>query len=594
MAADPVRTLELGAVPANENYQVAADQDRSCATCSYYSPHMCHLFSAPVDAQGTCDSWAQIRKADLDAWLDPEQVEALAAVDTDNLLPSGPTRSQESAEAIIDNPDAQGAVIPDTNAVDVPWNLNLQVVGVSKTGGQYVYRMGTRDGHYVGRTNPTKVRALKGDVLRVQPNIFKQSAHGDFEWLNPNVVGRVQERAHARKELSTASGAPMPASRDFGGAAMSPARIAATPMEAAADAGGAGSTQPGLNSVHVNAPLKSLSVAYTTNKKRRVRKLQVVKAQTDKQLLYGIVLEPHVVDSQADWVPADHVEIAAHRFLAKTAMGRASVHRIQHRASGFNAQNPKIVPVESFIAPMDFTYDGREMVKKGSWVLVGHVRDANLWQDVLDGKYTGWSVGGTGQRRSLTETVVNKAEAAPMWHFAIDANTGGLSIWPSSEPGPVSKSGLTVEGNLYRDGGIYIPPETPAGWSEPLRNTVVKQHLGTLEAWVRSATGQEPVLCPERYTDPMPVVVKEAVGEGPVVTREDLDAIEKARDRMAWRQLGTAVAKLAERDPVINVHVDAPEIPPAYVTVENVLPADKPRKVRAVTKEDGTREFEIV
>lgn len=65
-----------------------------------------------------------------------------------------------------------------TNAHD----LNLRVNGVSTTpSGHRVYRMVTRDGHYVGRTNATRVRARKGDVLKVQASDLLQDVQGDID-----------------------------------------------------------------------------------------------------------------------------------------------------------------------------------------------------------------------------------------------------------------------------------------------------------------------------------------------------------------------------------------------------------------------------
>ncbi len=97
-----------------------------------------------------------------------------------------------------------------------------------------------------------------------------------------------------------------------------------------------------------------------------------------------------------------HVERAAHGYLKRAIRGKSSVAKLQHRAQGFFKDKPSICPVESFIAPIDFSYDGKEMIKAGSWVLCMHVEDPALWQDFLDGKYAAFSVGGTGVRQSVS------------------------------------------------------------------------------------------------------------------------------------------------------------------------------------------------
>lgn len=121
-----------------------------------------------------------------------------------------------------------------------------------------------------------------------------------------------------------------------------------------------------------------------------------------KQLVYGVVLEPNSFDSQDDFMLPHHVEKAAHGYLKKAIRGKSTVAKLQHRLPGFKRDKPSIVPVESFVAPVDFTYDGVETIKKGSWVMCMHVEDTDLWQDFLDGKYQAFSVGGSGVRQALT------------------------------------------------------------------------------------------------------------------------------------------------------------------------------------------------
>ena len=260
-----------------------------------------------------------------------------------------------------------------------PPDLRLMVHGVQSTpDGKRVYRMQTRDGSYVGMTNPTSHRAVKGDILVVKANHLRPGPSGDILWANAHVGGKAMGRAHSRRELEAFAGQRL------------------VKDEPATSSG------PTAGSVHVNSPLKRLSVFYGNVEKA----YEVHKADAMKQLAYGIVLEPHLEDSQGDVMRPEEVEATAHRFLKKSIRGQAAVHKLRHRAVGFKLTRPSIVPVESFIAPVDFSYDGQQTIRKGAWVLVAHVEDKALWQDFLDGKYTGWSVGGSGLRRSLADGAV--------------------------------------------------------------------------------------------------------------------------------------------------------------------------------------------
>lgn len=286
-----------------------------------------------------------------------------------------------------------------------PAEMNLRVNGVSAVpGGHRVYRMVTKDGRYVGSTSPTRVRARKGDVLKIQANDFLQdAASDDLRWQNAHVAG-YSDAPHTWRDLQAMAGDTL-----YKDGAPGPAGD----LPAADDQGWASSdfpSGPTLSAVHVNMPLPSLSVVYIPDgTKRKAKKqpvlrgefLPVSKAERWRQLVYGVVLEPNVLDSQDDYMLAHHVEKTAHNYLKKAIRGASSVAKLQHRAQGFFKSKPSIVPVESYIAPCDFSYDGMDMIKKGTWVMVMHVEDPGLWQDFLDGKYTGFSVGGSGVRQSM-------------------------------------------------------------------------------------------------------------------------------------------------------------------------------------------------
>jgi 2'-5' RNA ligase len=115
----------------------------------------------------------------------------------------------------------------------------------------------------------------------------------------------------------------------------------------------------------------------------------ILKADEHRQLVYGVVLEPDMIDSQLDVMRASEIEAAAHYYL-----NFSRVVGDRHRKKA-NAE-----VVESYIAPVDFDLNGQR-VKKGSWVLVVHITDPYLWQQVKQGLYTGFSVGGFGERREV-------------------------------------------------------------------------------------------------------------------------------------------------------------------------------------------------
>jgi SAM-dependent methyltransferase len=121
------------------------------------------------------------------------------------------------------------------------------------------------------------------------------------------------------------------------------------------------------------------------------KKVAVAKLDPYQQIVSGVILTPNEEDAQGDWMSAQDIEKAAHSYMIKA------------RVIGSNhSKVANAVPVESYIAPVDFTMDegpyGPQKVMKGAWVLAVKVTDPVEWKKVLTGDYQGFSVGGFGTR----------------------------------------------------------------------------------------------------------------------------------------------------------------------------------------------------
>lgn len=110
---------------------------------------------------------------------------------------------------------------------------------------------------------------------------------------------------------------------------------------------------------------------------------------SDERYVFGIVLEPDVVDSQNDTYDAAEVRKAAHRFMQDYAqLGKQHAEIV----------TGKLKILESYVAPVDFKV-GTETVKAGTWMLAIRVVDDTLWAMVKAGSFTGFSIGGTAIRQ---------------------------------------------------------------------------------------------------------------------------------------------------------------------------------------------------
>ncbi len=139
-----------------------------------------------------------------------------------------------------------------------------------------------------------------------------------------------------------------------------------------------------------NAQPAELAMANLVAKAEVKRVVPIVKADNEKQICYGEVLNPLTIDSQDDWLTAADIEKAAHDYMM-TSRVIGSEHGEPIRAS----------VVESFVAPQDLDFvspAGPVSVPKGTWLIGVKVADPAEWAKVKSGEYSGFSVGGFGVR----------------------------------------------------------------------------------------------------------------------------------------------------------------------------------------------------
>lgn len=112
------------------------------------------------------------------------------------------------------------------------------------------------------------------------------------------------------------------------------------------------------------------------------------KEDEDRQIIFGIVLEPDDVDAHGDTISAAEIEKAAHLWLARF-QDRGLMHK--------EIINSRLEIYESYVTKQDQKIGGQN-VKKGTWVLMLHVLDPSLWKQIKDGELTGFSMGGFARR----------------------------------------------------------------------------------------------------------------------------------------------------------------------------------------------------
>lgn len=125
--------------------------------------------------------------------------------------------------------------------------------------------------------------------------------------------------------------------------------------------------------------------------------VDILKADEEKRLVYGAVLVPNKVDSQDDRVSEEEVEKAAHGYLVRKLSQQSSALDEQHQTE---LSIEKARPVESYVLLETMTLGEKEL-PKGTWVLVTHVPDDELWGKIKKKEINGFSIRGIGRRKRV-------------------------------------------------------------------------------------------------------------------------------------------------------------------------------------------------
>ena len=113
--------------------------------------------------------------------------------------------------------------------------------------------------------------------------------------------------------------------------------------------------------------------------KRVDRFVRIKRIDENRQVVYGEVYAPFVVDTFGEMMLPEDIEIMAHRFMQQTHMQRAVDTEHDNHSNGS-------FPIESFIAreeDPDYT--------PGAWVLGVKVADRTIWGAVKRGELNGFS-----------------------------------------------------------------------------------------------------------------------------------------------------------------------------------------------------------
>ena len=125
----------------------------------------------------------------------------------------------------------------------------------------------------------------------------------------------------------------------------------------------------------------------------------IIKGDPGDHYILAPVLVPGEPDLQGDVISAEEIEKSAHIFLEEIREREEDtdlMHRIQ-------VTNEDVAIVETYVVRADTEISGHKIVK-GTWMLGMSIKDDTIWKMIQDGKLTGLSIFGVGQRTLVAES----------------------------------------------------------------------------------------------------------------------------------------------------------------------------------------------
>lgn len=177
----------------------------------------------------------------------------------------------------------------------------------------------------------------------------------------------------------------------------------------------------------------------------------LIKADDPQKLVYGVVYEPDVEDSQGDEMSADEIEKAAHGFMQN--------YQQIDKQHDFTTHAGQVV--ESYVAPADMEI-GTQKVTKGTWVLVTKATD-EIWDAIQKGEFTGYSL--AGQAEVLEKSTKDDFEQSKPIHDVLLAvnvfrDNVDAAIYSSRNPDIASKlNSVLQEADEFKEVIQSISPD---------------------------------------------------------------------------------------------------------------------------------------
>jgi hypothetical protein len=144
-------------------------------------------------------------------------------------------------------------------------------------------------------------------------------------------------------------------------------------------------------------------------------RVRVSKSIDDKQIVYGVVLDPYVVDLQGDWIPPADIEATAHDFVEKSRVigfehfTKADATLVESSIEPYPTPEDYQAAMQNLPHKVSRRKFGSDVVNSGAW-LAGVKLSDGLWDMHKQGKLNAFSIGGFSFKTKVTTSAMPEVE----------------------------------------------------------------------------------------------------------------------------------------------------------------------------------------
>lgn len=145
------------------------------------------------------------------------------------------------------------------------------------------------------------------------------------------------------------------------------------------------------------------------------KRVTLKKADEAKRIVYGVVLDPYIVDAHDDYLSPAEIETTSHNFMASSRMigldhgGATEAQVVESWIQPYPTADEYKKAVAGEPHQATRTAFGDDFIHSGSWVLGVKLSSEN-WAKVQAGELNAFSIGGFGTREPMAESEMPKVE----------------------------------------------------------------------------------------------------------------------------------------------------------------------------------------